>query len=68
MLAWKRKRHFDFCYLENPRMGVWDRECDSKSSEFGIVLVSFEFKEFAGVEGTSVLFKMGIILDGFRLL
>ena len=49
-------------------MGVWDRECDSKSSEFGIVLVSFEFKEFAGVGGTSVLFKMGIILDGFRLL
>ena len=56
MLAWKRKRHFDFCYLENPRIGVWDRECDSKSSEFGIVLVSSEFKEFAGVGGTSVLF------------
>ena len=49
-------------------MGLSCKECDSKLFKFGIVLGSSEFKEFAGVGGTSVLFKMGIVSDGFRLL
>ena len=49
-------------------MGLPCKECDSKLFKFGIVLGSSEFKEFAGVGGTSVLFNMGIVSDRFRLL
>lgn len=49
-------------------MGLSCKECDSKISEFRIVLGSSEFKEFTEVGGTSVLFKMGIVSDGFKLL
>ena len=49
-------------------MGLSCTMCDSKSSKFGIFLGSSEFKEFARVGGTSVLFKLGIVSDGFSLL
>ena len=45
-------------------MGLSCTMCDSKSSEFGIFLGSSEFKEFARVGGTSVLFKLALFQMG----